>query len=67
MHLRKPEPKIFRVALEIAQVPANQVVYIEDTQMFVEIAESMGIRGILHTDYQSTYAKLSNFGLEVLN
>ena len=31
VHLRKPDADIFRLALDIAQVPANQVVYIENT------------------------------------
>ena len=63
--LRKPDADIFRLALDIAQVPANQVVYIENTPMFVKIAEGLGIRGICHTDYKSTCEKLASFGLEV--
>ena len=63
VHLRKPDAEIFRLALDIAQAPAEQVVYIEDTPMFVQIAEGLGIRSILHTDYQSTCAKLVSFGL----
>jgi putative hydrolase of the HAD superfamily len=65
VRLRKPDADIFRVALDIAQVPANQVVYIENLPMFVQIAEGLGIRGICHTDYKSTCAKLAFFGLEV--
>jgi FMN phosphatase YigB (HAD superfamily) len=65
VHLRKPDADIFRVALDIAQVPANQVVYIENLLMFVQVAEGLGIRGIFHTDYKSTCAKLASFGLEV--
>ncbi len=65
VHLRKPDADIFRVALDIAQVPANQVVYIENLLMFVQVAEGLGIRGIYHTDYRSTCAKLASFGLEV--
>lgn len=64
VHLRKPDADIFRVALDIAQVPANQVVYIENTPMFVWIAEGLGIRSILHTDYRSTRANLASFGLK---
>ena len=63
VHIRKPDADIFRLALDIAQVPARQVVYIENTPMFVEIAEGLGIRGILHTDYGPTRAKLASFGL----
>ena len=63
VHLRKPDADIFRLALDIAQVPARQVVYIENTPMFVQIAEGLGIRSILHTDYKSTSAKLASLGL----
>lgn len=64
VHVRKPDADIFRLALDIAQAPARQVVYIENTPMFVQIAEGLGIRSILHTDYRSTCAKLSSFGLQ---
>ncbi len=64
VHLRKPDADIFRLALDIAQAPARQVVYIENTPMFVQIAEGLGIRSILHTDYTSTCAKLASFGLQ---
>ena len=64
VHLRKPDVDIFRLALDIAQTPARQAVYIENTPMFVQIAESVGIRSILHTNYKSTSAKLASFGLE---
>lgn len=64
VHLRKPDAEIFRLALDITQVPAGQVVYLENTPMFVQIAEGLGIRSILHTDYTSTCAKLASFGLK---
>ena len=63
VHLRKPDADIFRLALDIAQAKAPQVVYIENTPMFVQVAEGLGIRSILHTDYVSTCAKLTSFGL----
>lgn len=64
VRIRKPDPDIFRLALDVAQTPARQVLYIENTPMFVEIAENIGIRGICHTDYASTCAKLASFGLQ---
>jgi putative hydrolase of the HAD superfamily len=64
VHVRKPDADIFRLALDIAQVPARQVVYIEDTPMFVQVAEGLGIRSILHTNYKSTHAKLASLGLQ---
>jgi putative hydrolase of the HAD superfamily len=64
VHVRKPDVDIFRLALDIVQAPARQVVYIDNTPMFVQIAEGLGIRSILHTDYRSTCATLASFGLQ---
>ncbi len=64
VRLHKPDPAIFRLALDISQTPARQIVYIENTPMFVQIAEGLGIRSILHTDYKSTCAKLAALGLQ---
>ena len=63
VHLRKPDRNIFRLALDITQTPAHQVLYIENTPMFVGIAEGLGIKSILHTDYKSTHAQLVTLGL----
>jgi len=70
VHLRKPDVNIFRLALDIAQTEPHRVLYIENTPMFVQIAEGLGIRSILHTDYKSTHAQLLTLGLlneEALN
>ena len=64
VHILKPDADIFRLALDIAQVPALKVAYIENTPMFAQIAEGMGFRSILHTDYRSTCEKLASLGLQ---
>ena len=66
VHVRKPDADIFRFALEIAQSPVQQVVYIENTPMFIQVAEGLGIRSILHTNYKSTSAELSALGLKII-
>ena len=63
VHYRKPDEDIYRMALDVAQVPPEQVVYIEDRPMFVEVAQGLGIRGIVHKDLRSTQAALESFGL----
>ena len=63
VHVRKPDADIFQLALDITQAPAPQVVYVENTPMFVQIAEGLGIRSILHADYRSTCAKMALLGL----
>lgn len=63
VHMRKPDADIFRLALDIAHVPARQVVCIDDQPLFVQVAEGLGMRGIVHTDYNSTVAGLAALGL----
>ncbi len=63
--LRKPDLNIFRLALDLSQAPAARIVYIENTPMFTEIAQGLGIRSILHTGYNSTCAQLASFGLQI--
>jgi putative hydrolase of the HAD superfamily len=64
VHLRKPDADIFRLALDIVQASPQQVVYVENTPLFVQVAEDLGIPVILHTDYGSTRAKLASFGMQ---
>jgi putative hydrolase of the HAD superfamily len=64
VHMRKPDVNIFRLALDVAQTPPARIVYIDNTPMFVQIAEGLGIRSILHVDLKSTCAKLASFGLQ---
>ncbi|MCZ2156948.1 MAG: HAD family phosphatase [Bryobacterales bacterium] len=63
VHFRKPDEDIFRIALDIAQVPAGNVIYVEDRLMFVQVAESLGIHAIHHTSYESTRETLASLGL----
>ena len=65
VHIRKPDEDIFRIALDISQVPPEQVAYIEDRAMFVDVARGLGIRGIHHTDYNATRNALSSMGLRL--
>ncbi len=63
VHIRKPDTDIFRLALDIAQVPATEVAYVEDRRMFVQVARQMGILGIHHTDFETTRSALGRAGL----
>lgn len=65
VHFRKPDADIWRVALDIAQVPIEQVVYIDDRPMFVQVAEGLGIRGITHKKYEQTRDTLAEMGLKL--
>jgi putative hydrolase of the HAD superfamily len=64
VHLHKPDVQMYRLALDVALTPARQILYIDNTPMFVHVAQGLGIRSVLHTDYKSTRAKLAAFGLK---
>jgi putative hydrolase of the HAD superfamily len=63
VHFRKPDLDIYRIALDISQSIPQQVAYIDDRPLFVEVAESLGIRGILHINFPATLTKLAELGL----
>jgi putative hydrolase of the HAD superfamily len=65
VHVRKPDYDIYRIAMDIAQAPCEEVVYIEDRGMFVEAARCLGIQGIVHKDYVSTREALAALGLSL--
>ena len=64
VHFRKPDKDIFRIALDTAQVMPQEVVYIEDRPMFVQVAETLGIRGLRHIDHKTTREKLAKCGFK---
>ncbi|MGC4034580.1 MAG: HAD family phosphatase [Chitinophagaceae bacterium] len=64
VHFRKPDADIFRIAIDVAQVSENEIVYIDDRPLFVQVAESLGLKGIVHKDYQTTVSELKALGLE---
>jgi len=64
VHIRKPDKNIFKLALDMAHVQPDEVLYIDDTEVFITIAERMGIKGIWHVNYKTTCEKLQSFGFE---
>ena len=62
VHFRKPDADIFKVALDIAHVAPEKVIYLEDRAMFVQVADTLGIRGIIHQDFNTTKKLLADLG-----
>ena len=54
VHIRKPDVEMFRLALDIACVQPEQVIYIDDVELFTEVASELGIKSIHHIDLIST-------------
>ncbi len=65
VHFRKPDVDLYRMALDISQAEPARSVYIDDRELFVEIAQSLGINGIHHTDFGVTRKALKDLGLTV--
>ncbi len=63
VHFRKPDEDIYKIALDISQVNPEEVVYLDDRKMFIEVANSLKINGVHHNDFESTKDKLAGFGL----
>ena len=63
VHYRKPDSRMFHMALDQVLLPMDSVIYIDDTPMHVEVAQGLGIPAIVHVDYQTTSAALR----EILN
>lgn len=64
VHLRKPDMDIFQMAIDIVQSTPSEILYIENQPVFIQNAEQIGIRGILHKNYKNTLNELIGFGLE---
>ncbi len=63
VHIRKPDVDIYRLALDVAQARPENVVYLDDRAMLVDVARSLGIQGIHHTGLDVTRHALSQLGL----
>lgn len=59
--VRKPDPRIFKMAMDITQVKPDECLYFDDRPMLVDAAGNMGINSILHTDFETTQHILENF------
>ncbi|NID13479.1 HAD-IA family hydrolase [Fibrivirga algicola] len=65
VQLRKPDADIYRLALDIAQVSVNEVLYLDDQPLFIDVARKLGIQSICHLDYPTTAAELASLGFSV--
>ncbi|MGH9663591.1 MAG: HAD-IA family hydrolase [Bryobacteraceae bacterium] len=61
--LRKPDKDIWRLALNVGQIPADRTVFIDDRPMLAEVAVNLGMLGIHHRNVETTRAELAALGL----
>jgi putative hydrolase of the HAD superfamily len=54
----KPEPRIYEILLELLQLPANQVLFLDDRPENVKGARDLGIHALVFNDLESTLAAI---------
>ncbi|HHW86112.1 MAG TPA: HAD-IA family hydrolase [Chloroflexi bacterium] len=56
--LLKPDPEIFALAQELLAVPADHVLYIDDSAENVAAAQSIGMKSFTHVDWVTTRSRI---------
>ncbi len=64
VHFRKPDADIYRLALDTAQAQPDEVAYVDNIKMLVEVACGLGIHGLHHQRREATAAALAGLGLQ---
>jgi len=57
--LRKPQAAIYQHALELLDVPAGRVLFVDDAEPNIIGAQAVGLRALLHTSPRCTRAALA--------
>lgn len=65
VHLRKPDTDLFRMAIDISQASPESSLYIDDRHMFVEVAQTLGMKGIHYLGLDNLKEELRKFRLEL--
>ncbi|KIA86023.1 HAD family hydrolase [Kaistella jeonii] len=61
LKMRKPDPRIYKRAMEITQVKPDECVYFDDRPMLVHAAKKLGMNSIQHQNFETTKSILENF------
>lgn len=64
MGIRKPDPRIFRKAMEIVQAAPEECIYFDDRLTFVNTGKNLGITSIQHQTFEATKKILENITLK---
>jgi putative hydrolase of the HAD superfamily len=63
VHFRKPDPDIYCIASDIAQVRPDFGIFIDDRPLFVEVARGLGFHGIHHQGTEALRQRLAYYGV----
>jgi putative hydrolase of the HAD superfamily len=65
VHMRKPDHQIWKLALDLAQVASAESIYVDDREIFVQVALEIGFTAIQHVSVESTRQKFLDLGLKL--
>ncbi len=65
VRIRKPDADIYCMALDIAHASPAETLYIDDRDLFAEVARGLGIESIHHKTFETTRTALETYGLSV--
>ena len=60
VHLRKPDPAIYQLPLDLIHAQANQVIYLDDRPLLVETGEKLGFCSLQHINFETTKKSIEN-------
>ena len=63
INARKPDKMMYKIALDLAQVKPEETIYIDDRQVFIEVASPLGINTIRHVNIETTVQQFQQLGL----
>jgi putative hydrolase of the HAD superfamily len=63
--MRKPDHQIWKLALDLAQVTPAESIYVDDREIFVQVALEIGFTAIQHVSIESTRQKFLDLGLRL--
>jgi HAD superfamily hydrolase (TIGR01509 family) len=61
----KPDPIIYKQALQACKVRAQEAVYVDDVPSYAQAAERLGVRGIVFHTPEQLLDSLGRFGVDV--
>lgn len=64
LKMRKPDPRIFKTAMELAKVTPSECLYFDDRPMLINASKKLGMNAILHQEFETTKKILERFTLK---
>ncbi len=61
VHLAKPDPAIFELALELLDLPADRALMVDDIAENIAGANAVGMTGVVHREWAQTRAQLEDW------